>query len=221
MTTPAIIDLIAAAILLGFIIAGACRGLFRTLAGLLILVLAMVGARWAAETASAPAAALLAPAVERRIQRELDAALPEVELPPEEAEGGDSGGPDARELLGLLGIREGELDALAERARENIRDTGASALTAAAMSVAESVLYSALYLLSFAALTLGLRFVFKALDLVMKLPVLHTANALCGAAAGALEGLLVIFILTVLLRSLGLFPEGSWLAGLGETIHLL
>ena len=48
MTTPVIIDLIAAALLLGFTIAGARRGLFRTLAGILIVVLAMTGARFAA-----------------------------------------------------------------------------------------------------------------------------------------------------------------------------
>lgn len=218
MTTPVIIDLIAAAILLGFALAGARRGLFRTLAGLLIVVLAMVGARWAAETASAPAAELLAPAVERRIQRELDAALPEVELLPEDDE---AGGLDVRELLGLLGIRERDLDSLAEKARETIRETGVSVLTAAAMSAAESILYSVLYLLSFVVLTAALRLLCKALDLMMRLPVLHSANALCGGIAGALEGLLVVLVLTVLLRSLGLLPEGGWLARLGETIHLL
>lgn len=219
MTTPVIIDLIAAVILAGFTFAGARRGLFRTLAGLLIVVAAMVGARWVAETVSPAAAELLAPAVERRIQRELDAALPEVELLPEED--GDAAGLDARELLGLLGIRERDLDELAEKARESIRETGASALTAAAMSVAESVLYSVLYLLSFVVLTVALRLACKALDLMMKLPVLHSANALCGGIAGALEGLLVILVLTVLLRSLGLLPEGSWLTRIGETIHLL
>ena len=50
MTTPVIIDIVAAAILLGFAIYGARRGLFRALAGLLVIVLAIAGARVAAET---------------------------------------------------------------------------------------------------------------------------------------------------------------------------
>ena len=48
MTVPVIIDIIAAALLIGFTLYGARRGLFRALAGLLIVVLALTGARFAA-----------------------------------------------------------------------------------------------------------------------------------------------------------------------------
>ena len=44
MTTPVIIDIVVAAVLLGFAVYGGKRGLFRALSGLLAVVVALVGA---------------------------------------------------------------------------------------------------------------------------------------------------------------------------------
>ena len=72
MTVPVIIDIIAAVLLIGFTLYGAKRGLFRALAGLLIIILALAGARFAAEGEMPGAAsdalvrALCARAVRRR-----------------------------------------------------------------------------------------------------------------------------------------------------------
>lgn len=44
LDTPVIIDGIAAAALLAFVIWGACRGLFRSVAGLAVVIAALVGA---------------------------------------------------------------------------------------------------------------------------------------------------------------------------------
>ena len=44
---------IAAALLLGAVILGAVRGLYRSVAGLLVLVLALLGANWLTETCAA------------------------------------------------------------------------------------------------------------------------------------------------------------------------
>lgn len=220
MTTPVIIDLIAAALLLGFTLAGARRGLFRTLAGLLIVVLAMTGARYAAAQAAPRAVELLTPAVERRIQKQLDQTLPEAEdLLPGQMPGEPVSG--VEELLEALGVRGRRLEDLADQARERIRDTGASALTAVAMSAAESFLYSLIYILVFGLLTAALRLAARAMDLMMRLPVLHTANALCGALAGALEGLLMVLILFLLLRTLGVPLEGSRLGLIIDLTRLL
>lgn len=222
MTLPVIIDLIAAALLAVFTLAGARRGLFRTLAGVLILILAMTGARFAANRVTGPAAELLTPVVERRIQKELDAALPEPEdlLPGQMPEDGAAAA-GIEDLLEGLGIRGRRLEDMADRARENVRDTGASVLTAVAVSAAESLLYGLFYILAFTALTIALRLAAKAMDLIVKLPVLHTANALGGAAAGVLEGLLVILVLCLLLRTLGVPMEGSRLGWMIDLTHSL
>lgn len=207
MTIPAIIDLIAAAVLLGFVLLGARRGLFRTLAGVVMIVLAMTGARMAADAIAPAAAEYLTPVVERRIQRQLDEALPQVPAAAGEMPEDDAVGPE--ELLGLLGIGDERLPDLAEEIREEVRDTGASLLTAAARSVAEPLLYGVFYVLAFAAAMVLLRLAAKVLDQVLKLPVLHGANALGGAAAGFLEGALVLLVLTLVLRNFGVSLEES------------
>lgn len=202
MTAPVIIDIIAAALLLGFVLYGAKRGLFRALAGLLIVVLALVGARLAAEALAPAAARLVSPIVERRIEKKLDAALEDADLSREIL---------PEELLGFLGVSGDRLEDLAEQAREGVRETGASILTAVARSVAESTLYGVIYALAFLVLTVLLNLAARLMDLALKLPVLHGANALGGAAVGLVEGALAVFLLALLLVRLGVSPEGSYI----------
>lgn len=204
MTVPVIIDIIAAVLLTGFTLYGAKRGLFRALAGLLIIVLALVGARFAAETLAPAAARLAAPAIERHIEKRLDEALP------------DTAGqmPEAalpEELLGLLGITGGRLEDLAEQARAGVRETGVSILSAVARSVTESFFYGVICVLVFLLLTVLLNLAARVMDLALKLPVLHGANALGGAAAGLAEGVLAVFLLILLVQRLGISPEGSYI----------
>ena len=114
-----------------------------------------------------------------------------------------------RIAMNLLGVGEDRMEALAEQAREAVRDTGVSLLTAVAECVTEPVLYSVLFLLSFAVLMVLLRLLAKLLDLALKLPVLHGANAVGGAVVGLLEGLAVLLILTLVLQQLGVSLEDS------------
>ena len=194
MGIPVIIDIIAAAVLLGFTVYGARRGLFRALAGLLIVAAALIGARMAAETLVPPAMDLSRPLIQRHVEKELDQALgDQVEVSmPEEPE----------ELLALLGVDEARLAELAEQVRRTIQETGATILAAVAESLAEPVLYSLLFRLAFLLLTAALRLVARLLDLALKLPVLHGANALGGAAVGLLEGLVVLAVAALVLKRL-------------------
>ena len=160
----------------------------------------------AAETLTRPAAELVRPLVERHIEQQLDTALEAPEDQPGQMPEEDFG---AEDLLGLLGVNEDRVEALAEQAREAVRDTGVSLLTAVAECVTEPVLYSVLLLLSFAVLMVLLRLLAKLLDLALKLPVLHGANAVGGAVVGLLEGLAVLLILTLVLQQLGVSLEDS------------
>lgn len=212
MAIPVIIDIIAAAILLGFTVSGAKRGLFRALAGLVMILLALAGARMAAEKLTVPTVELMRPVLEHRIETKLDAALgvPEEsgQMPEESTE---ADGLDARDLLALLGVEGGKLDDLTAKVQESVRDTGVSLLTAVAESLAEPVLYSVIFLLAFLLLVVGLNLLAKLLDLAMKLPVLHGANALGGGVVGFLEGAVVLLLLTLLLLRLDVPLEDSYL----------
>ena len=56
--------------------------------------------------------------------------------------------------------------------------------------MAQSILYAALFLVSFVGLTILLKLLIRAMDLVLQLPGLHLVNALGGAVIGLIEGAL-------------------------------
>ena len=68
MTTPVIIDVIMAVVLIAAVIYGAHRGLFRALAGLAVVIVALVGAAIIANTLAAPAARLVTPLIREQIE---------------------------------------------------------------------------------------------------------------------------------------------------------
>lgn len=204
MTTPVIIDAIALTVLAGFAVLGAWRGLLRTLAGLLVVVLSLAGAGIIASALSDPAAKLVAPAIEKRLETRLEESIRErfPDKTPEEPF-------PLPELLELLGIDETRRDALADQAEKAVRDTGASLVAAAVESVARSVLYGVLYMISFVLLTAALHLLVRLLDACLRLPGLHGLNAFGGGILGILEGALLLFLAAWVLRLLGISFDGE------------
>lgn len=207
MTTPAIIDLIAAAVLLGFALWGARRGLIRSLTGLLTVVVALVGAGLIAGALAAPAARLTAPLIQEHIRQQVDDALAvqssqKVEMPEADVEE-DEEDFEIADLLALLGLDEDVRESLLGQIQEKAADTGEAIAAAVVESLVQSLLYAVLFLLSFLGLTVLLRLAIRALDLVAKLPGLHLANALGGAVIGLAEGILLVFLAIWIARRLG------------------
>ena len=200
MTTPVIIDATAVAVLAGFAVWGAWKGLLRTLAGLLVLALSLAGAGIIASALSVPAAKLAVPVIEKRIESRLDEAIQE-----QRPAGGTGEGLPLAELLDLLGVDQARRDALADRAEQSVRDTGASL----AAGLAQSVLYGVLYVLSFALLALALHLLVRMLDAVLKLPGLHGLNAFGGGMIGLAEGALLLFLAVWAMRLLGVSFDGE------------
>lgn len=219
MTTTAIIlDIVAAAVLIAFAVMGAHRGFFRTVASLLAVILALVGAQIFTAWAAPHVSGVLQPVIERRVERKVDAALggDSVTVTPQEPQIGstrtDAGGEAEEEseiqrLLRAIGVDEALFQRLGEAAREKIRDTGVTVAAAVVQSVAESVIRALLFLLSFAVLLLLLKLLAKVLDLALKLPVLRSMNGLAGALTGLVEGALTLFLAVWLLRRFGVSFE--------------
>lgn len=210
-----------AAVLLGFVICGAWRGLFRAVAGLLIAVLSLTGAMFAARELTPAATELIRPVIQSAVTRRVDDALhgdssaaegaAETEKPqeaPRESAVPD-GGPSrlqADQLLRLMGWDEGAAQALAEKAEDRVRQTGVSLAMAVVDSVMESFVYMVLLVVSFLVLSLLLHLAAKALDLAARLPGVSLLNGLGGALAGLVQGGLVIFLAVWLLRCLNAAP---------------
>ena len=206
MTTPVIIDAITVEVLGGFAIWGACRGLFRTLMELLTVVVALVGAGLIAGALAAPAARLTAPLIEEHIRQQVDDAMTvqssqQVQMPELDVE--EDEGFEIADLLALMGLDEDVRDSLVEETQEKIADTGKTIAVALVESVAQSLLYGVLFLLSFLILMVLLKLAIRALDLVLKLPGLHLVNSLGGAVVGLVEGALLVFLAIWILRRLG------------------
>ena len=227
MTTTAIIlDVLTAAALIAFTVMGAHRGFFRTVAGLLAVILALVGAQLFTSWAAPHVSGVLQPAIERRVEKKVDAALGGDTITPQEPQIGasrpDSETQDQKEaeeeseiqrLLRAIGVDEQLFQRLGESAREKVRDTGVTVATAVVQSVAESVIRALLFLLSFVVFLLLLKLLAKVLDLALKLPVLRGMNGLAGAGVGLVEGILAIFLAIWLLRRLGVSFETPTVEG--------
>ena len=203
MTTPVIMDIVAVAALLVFVIVGAREGLFRSLAGLVIVVVALVGAGMIAATLADPAAKLITPIIEKAITEKVDDAITE-KTGKLDTQRTDTG---VEELMDILGLDEDVRQSIGQRAEESVRSTGASAISAVVESLCRSIIYGVLYILSFLALSVLLHILAKAMDLLTKLPVIHSLNALGGGAIGLVKGALVLFLAIWALRRLGVSFE--------------
>ena len=126
MSVPVIMDIAAAAILLLFLILGARAGLIRSLAGLVIVVVALVGAGMIAATFADPAAKLVAPMIEKAVAEKVEEAIT-AETGMLDTERAD---PELGELLSMLGLDEEVKESITNRAEQTIQDTGASVISA-------------------------------------------------------------------------------------------
>ena len=214
MTTPVIIDIVVAAVLLGFAVYGGKRGLFRALSGLLAVVVALVGAGIIAATFTTPVTKVVTPLIAGHIEEKVENAMAVqsagsgVQMPEADTED-----PSAiQDLLAILGLDDEVRSRLAEEVQEKVRDTGASIAAAVVESMARSLIYGTLYILSFAVLLLLMKVLIGAMDLVLKLPLLRGLNTLGGAAVGLVEGALLLFLAVWVLRRLGISFESEALA---------
>ncbi|MBQ1242142.1 MAG: hypothetical protein IIX99_02950, partial [Oscillospiraceae bacterium] len=138
MHTSLLFDLGTAAFLLLFVVLGAARGLFRTLAGFFSVILAIVGAAWLAATFSPVVSAYLYPFAEGRLTAYLSL---------------EGGGEALAEFLASFGADEALVNALAQGA-----GSAADALLRTALeSVLQVVVQGALLLLAFLVLLLVLK----------------------------------------------------------------
>ena len=208
MTAPVIIDAVVVLILVGFTIFGVKRGLLQTLAGLVIAVVALAGAGMIAATFSGPLARLAAPLIEHRIEQKVDAAIEKqtAQMPEAETE------LEIEPLLALLGLDKDVRGSLVKKTEETVRDTGVSVATAVVTSIAQSMIYGVLYILSFLALLVLLHVLFKAMDLLVRLPGLRGLNALGGGLLGLIEGALLLFLAVWAARRLGVSFEKEMFA---------
>lgn len=194
-------------------LSGYRKGLIMSLGMLLILVLSSLGATVAQETIAPKVTEAIEPKVQQVVYRQLRQEFAErTEEAVEQAE--DTGlSIDGQKVplegitgfLGNLGIDLGaQVIEGAEQAMEPALSAAAGAVAHALVEpVAELVIYVGVFLI----LYLLLHSLTLALNVVERLPVIHTMNRAGGAILGLLGGVLVLTVLMIVCRRTGWLPD--------------
>lgn len=181
MSTPSLVLNIAILVILFlFVLMGWRRGFVYSLCSLLAVFIAFFGAKYVADTFSPELEAWLTP----RISTQIQSALTDH---PEMAESGFRVLFPDQDLPASLGELL-QSQALSGEAMTLIAQTAAPRL-------ASLVAFDLLYLVSFMVILLLWRIVSRALNLVVRLPVLNFCNRSLGAVFGLVKGVLVLCVL--------------------------
>ena len=223
MNQAVIIDLCLLAVLLCAFFLGARRGLFRSLAGLVVIVVSLVCATLLANVLTEPVMEIFHPMLEEKLEQKVDrvmdgealASAGVVTMP--ESTAADPVWEQARQLLQALGMGDHQAGSLADRVQEKVRDTGMEIASAVAESLLYSIVHGILFVLSFVVVLFALRLVVAATDLALKLPGLHFLNSAGGGLLGMGEGFLLLFLAVWALENFGV----SFSKELVESTYLL
>lgn len=190
MTPAIIIDVIIAAILIAAVLIGTRKGLFLSLAGIMIFLLALVGANIGAKSLSVPLADQLTPKIQERIAVRVEDTLQEKNQQSNESL--EQMLPDSlKSILEHTGLLNKLKDVLGQSTKGTIAEISSAIAAAIARELAETFLYGILFLLLFLALLVLLWLAARGINLLLKLPVLSGMNASGrrnrGAGAGSAD----------------------------------
>ena len=158
------------------------------------IVVALLGASWAADHLTEPVAQWIEPRVTQRVEQKIE----------------ESHAADAGQMLQALSFRGDSLQKLLDTVSQRVQETGESLIRAVSLSVARSVASTAVYVVVFLILLVLLWLLMKPLNaIVTRLPLVSTVNGLGGAALGLVCGGLTLFVAVWAMQRFGwlLTPE--------------
>lgn len=202
MTPAIILDVLIAAILLTAILRSSWRGLFLSLSGVIVLILTIIGANLGAKAMTQPVADWATPKIEEKIAVKVEKTLED--RTQEQGRTLEELLPDSlRNLLNRTGLMENLRGALERQAESTIAATARAIAAAVARELVESFAYAILYVLLFLALGAVLHVASLGISMLLRLPLLSSANTLGGALLGLLEGMIVVWLLIWLIPHFG------------------
>lgn len=170
-----IVDLVVAAILVIGIVTGAKKGFVKTIAGFLIVVLSIFGARILSSLVTDPITSFVFPMVEEKISEKI-----------------------GNNIIDPSGIE------IVDRAVEEASGGVTSILTVTTEAFVRSIVHAIAFLLCFIIVSLILRLLVDVVDKVFDLPLLKSVNGLLGAVFGLLQVVIILFLVPYLARQLGI-----------------
>lgn len=208
MQNAVIIDIVLAGLLLGAVILGAVRGLYRSVAGLLVLVLALVGANWLTETCAAGVEDCVRPVLSVRLEAIVSEAVT-AELAGVSEFSETELFSSAEALLERFGWEGDLVETVQQSAEDAVRHAEAALAAALLESMLPAIVRTVLQVVFFLILLVVLWLVSRLIQpLIERLPVIRQCNSLLGAAAGLIQGILLIWVLVWFARKTG-FMAGA------------
>lgn len=199
-----IFDLIIVILLILFAVRGAHRGLVLSLCGLVAVLVAFIGAGFAARTLSPMVADALEPRFAASIERRLDEAMEDSTPSSADPEDGqDYPLQDVLNVLRDMGLYENLIDTIDDAVDRGMNEVAASAAARVAAALAQSAAYLIIFLLGFFLILFVWKLISHALDLVARLPGLHFLNKTLGALFGLVQCCILLFIIAWILQFFG------------------
>ena len=201
-----IFDLVLLVILLLCVAVGLRKGFILTLCSLLAVVVALVGARFAADQYAPAMTQAIAPRIEAVISDELDR---NIDKTVENMTGENAKGEGLTGILGILqrgGLYTGAITDIQNAIQSGVHSMSDSVAASMAQNFAQPISWGAVYSLSFSLILLLWYLLSQLLNQVVKLPGLRTFNRVLGGVCGLVKGLIIVSIVSCLILYLGLLP---------------
>lgn len=199
--TYLIYDAVILILLLFFFLRGRKKGLILTLCGLAGIFVAIIGARMASDHFAPKVADMLEPHFSSVIQEQLGSGLEE--RLDKMLSAGEDGSNFLTDLLTKLGLYDQVSDSIRSALTDQAAQTTADVAVSLARTVAEFVARVVVFVVAFLLVSALWFLASHALDLAARLPVIHGLNRTLGGLFGLLEGMLLLFLITWVLRLLG------------------
>lgn len=198
-------DVIIVAILLFFVWLGCKRGLVLTLASLLAVFVALIGASFLSDALAEPVAKAIEPAVAQSIHDQVSSyrqRAPEANASAGEEDDWLSQLPleEVLEPLRESKFFRGCVETFQQAVDNGTTEIVTHAVQALAHFAAVQIARIVIFAVAFFAVLIAWWFLSRALDLVAKLPVLSSVNRWGGGLAGLIKGALVLFVACWLLK---------------------
>ena len=194
-----VVDLLLVLLIVFSVINGMRRGLFLSIAGLIIIIASFIGATAISKAMTPVAADVLEPYLSiawdnfNKDNPEKSGASEnvDIEVSDKDEDESESGGKYNADFIGKLS--------------DMIKDNGV--FPELRKFFMNSLSYAIVFLVSFMVLSIGLRFVFNQINSMIRLPVIETLNAAGGAVFGFLWGFLIAYAIAFVLSVFAVYTS--------------
>ncbi len=215
---PIIIDIVLLFLLLLFIISGYKRGLILGISGIIIIIIAFLGAGKIAGTYSDRFKPMIEPLVVKLVNKSVTETEEQYKTSPSQtAASGSELDTVGLESLLNLGIFKDTAENIITDLKKSVTKVGQEFKSAVASRLTSSVSYILTFIASYIVITIILTLALRLLNFVFRAPGLGLINGAGGMVLGAAKGMLILFAIAWAMRYFGgVFPDET----LSKTVFL-